>query len=39
MPLGEIFFYFILNEMATVSISQTVGVLTPAMFIPGTQPL
>ena len=27
------------NEMATGSMSQTVGVLTPAMFSPGTQPL
>ena len=27
------------NEMATVSMSQTVGVLTPAMFSLGTQPL
>ena len=27
------------NEMATGSRSQTVGVLTPAMFSPGTQPL
>ena len=29
----------ITNEMATDSMSQTVGVLTPAMFSPGTQPL
>ena len=29
----------ITNEMATGSMSQTVGVLTPAMFSPGTQPL
>ena len=29
----------ITNEMATGSISQTVGVLTPAMFSPATQPL
>ena len=29
----------ITNEMATGSMSQTVGVLTPAMFTPGTQPL
>ena len=27
------------NEMATGPMSQTVGVLTPAMFSPGTQPL
>ena len=27
------------NEMATGSMSHTVGVLTPAMFSPGTQPL
>ena len=27
------------NEMVTGSMSQTVGVLTPAMFSPGTQPL
>ena len=27
------------NEMATGSMSQTIGVLTPAMFSPGTQPL
>ena len=27
------------NEMATGSMSQTVGVLSPAMFSPGTQPL
>ena len=29
----------ITNEMATGSMSQTVGVLTPAMFSPGNQPL
>ena len=29
----------ITNEMATGSMSQTVGVLTPVMFSPGTQPL
>ena len=29
----------ITNEMATSSMSQTVGVLTPAMFSPGSQPL
>ena len=29
----------ITNEMATGSMSQTIGVLTPAMFSPGTQPL
>ena len=29
----------ITNEMATGSMNQTVGVLTPAMFSPGTQPL
>ena len=29
----------ITNEMATGSMSQTVSVLTPAMFSPGTQPL
>ena len=29
----------ITNEMATGSMSQTVGVPTPAMFSPGTQPL
>ena len=29
----------ITNEMATGSMSQTVNVLTPAMFSPGTQPL
>ena len=29
----------ITNEMATGSMSQTAGVLTPAMFSPGTQPL
>ena len=28
----------ITNEMATGSMSQTVGVLTPAMISPGTQP-
>ena len=27
------------NEMATGSMSQTVGVLSPVMFSPGTQPL
>ena len=29
----------ITNEMATDSVSQIVGVLTPAMFSPGSQPL